>query len=78
MYLEQAKEIIQGKSWDDTEQNQQQVQEDGGFFGGLLSSFTSLFASDEPRPSQQFRQQRENRTDDVSNLLWNMRSSNML
>jgi len=86
MYLEQATEISQGKEWDDTV-GQQEEPEPSGF----LSSFTSLFSSSlaPPRvesvpsapsqpPSAQFSQQRANRTDDVSNLLWNMRGANML
>jgi hypothetical protein len=80
MYLEQAKEIVQGKSWDDTEHSiPVDNNNSSGFFDGLLSSFTSLFSSEQVQAqTQQFRQQRENRTDDVSNLLWNMRSANML
>jgi len=80
MYLEQAREIAQGKEWDDT------AQEAPGPFAGLLSSFTSLFSSPQPPPQQPdvpvisvpYNPQRQYRTDDVSNMLWNMRGTNML
>jgi len=88
MFIELSKEIAQGKEWDDTEldeQQQQQRDEGGNFLGGLLSSFTSLFGSPQPAPQQPqqpreqpFRIQREDRNDDVSNLLWNMTSTNMI
>jgi len=86
MYLEQAAEIAHGKEWDDTAGQKEETATAGL---GFLSSFTSLFSSPSspareeipipaPPPTAQFSQQRANRTDDVSNLLWNMRGANML
>jgi hypothetical protein len=92
MYLELSREIAQGKEWDDT--GSQEPDSGGFNFSGLLSSFTSLFSSPQqpqPQPTLQpappmqqnqqdviFRQQRGNRNDNVSNMLWNMRGQNML
>jgi hypothetical protein len=75
MYLEQVREINQGKPWDETDSLSS---DSTGLFGislpNVLSSFTSLFSSPAPQPV--FQQQRANRADDVSNLLWNMRGAN--
>jgi len=92
LYKEQLKEINEGKEWDETVEEIKEIKKElppsktESFFSGITSFFGKFLpiSTSSSAPVSEtvvspgvIQQQRTTRTDDVSNLLWNMRGANM-